>query len=230
MRKLFPLVQFNILNKAKQIGVSALPFGYCLKARWYFISVLCPLGVLIFSSHMYCTFARGWGGWVFPFTGIAYLQCNKTLTDKEKVRKKNKMCLSNSSPTLYALKGKHAQCFDSEWNVSGIGLFECTLISTAQTQWRLFLLTILSWVSRYYFGVRTPACVVPGLNFDLVKDERRGVFNHKQVPLHHVLHPVLSGALSSVAYFVLQTRPVVFNRWQWLWQEYERAQLADGKQ
>ncbi len=54
------------------------------------------------------------GGGMFPFTGNAYLQCNKTLTDKEKVRKKNKMRLSKSSPALYALKGKHAQCVDSE--------------------------------------------------------------------------------------------------------------------
>lgn len=184
-----------------------------------------------YSRHT-CTALSLGGGEDGCFRLQALLICNVTrpLQTKKRLEKKNKMCLSNSSPTLYALKGKHAQCFDSEWNVSGIGLFECTLISTAQTQWRLFLLTILSWVSRYYFGVWTPACVVPGLNFDLVKDERRGVFNHKQVPLHHVLHPVLSGALSSVAYFVLQTRPVVFNRWQWLWQEYERAQLADGKQ
>ncbi len=40
------------------------------------------------------------------------------------------MRLSKSSPALYALKGKHAQCVDSEWNVSGIGLFKCMLIST----------------------------------------------------------------------------------------------------
>lgn len=86
-------MQFNILNKAKQIGISAQLFGYCVKARWYFICVFCPLGLLIFSSHMYCTFARGGG--LFPFTGNAYLQCNKTLTDKEKVRKKIRCIFQN---------------------------------------------------------------------------------------------------------------------------------------
>lgn len=41
------------------------------------------------------------------------------------------------------------------------------------------LLTILSRVRSYYFGVRAPTGVVLGLNFDLVKDERWGVFNNK---------------------------------------------------
>lgn len=72
------------------------------------------------------------------------------------------------------------------------------------------LLTILSRVRGYYFGVRAPAGVVLGLNFDFVKDERRRVLNNKRMPLLDVLHPVF-GSLSSVAHFILQTRSIVFD-------------------
>lgn len=73
------------------------------------------------------------------------------------------------------------------------------------------VLTILSRVCGYYFGVRSRAFVVLGLNFDLVKDERRGVFNNKRMPLCRVFHPVF-GSLSSVADCILKIRPVVFER------------------
>lgn len=53
------------------------------------------------------------GGGVFRLQAMLICNVTRPLQTKKSLEK-NKMRLSKSSPALYALKGKHVQCVDSE--------------------------------------------------------------------------------------------------------------------
>lgn len=90
-------------------------------------------------------------------------------------------------------------------------------LSSCPCEWKKKVsLTVFSWIDNYGFRFRSPASMVLGLNLNLIRDKCWRVLHHEWVSLYHVLLPLLFHILSSVAHFVLQTRPIVFHRGQGL--------------